>query len=94
MTLAVNMLNMSSLCTLKCKTIISNVPMCCTLYVIGLKKNSLRTLLMLTNNIILATSGHDTLKPLGILFRPFVYSTHDAKYNKRCSVKCSTGGNK
>ena len=37
----------------------------------------------MTNDIILAISRCDTLKPLGILFRPFANSVHDTKYHKR-----------
>ena len=39
---------------------------------------------MLANGIKLAISGHDTLRPLGIYFRPFANSVHDTKYHKRC----------
>ena len=42
---------------------------------------------MLTNGIILAISKRDTLKPLGIYFRPFANRPfiHDTKYYKQCS---------
>ena len=40
---------------------------------------------MVMNGIILAISGRDTLRPLGILFRPWANSVRDTKYNKRCS---------
>ena len=37
---------------------------------------------MLTNDIILAISECDTLKPLGIEFRHFANSVLDTKYHK------------
>jgi hypothetical protein len=40
---------------------------------------------MLTAEIILAISKHDTLNPLSIKFRPFVNSVCDTKYHKWCS---------
>ena len=36
----------------------------------------------MTNNIILAISRFDTLRPLDILFRPFANSAYDTKYHK------------
>ena len=39
---------------------------------------------MVTNGIILTISGRDTLKPLGIWFRPFTNNVHYSKYHKRC----------
>ena len=39
---------------------------------------------MLTNNIILAISGCDTLRPLGIWFKPFANSVREPKYHKQC----------
>jgi hypothetical protein len=41
---------------------------------------------MLRNNFTLASSGRDTLTPLGIQFRPFANSVHDIKDHERCSV--------
>ena len=43
---------------------------------------------MLMNDIIFTISKHDTLRPLGIQFRPFADSVHDIKYLKRCSKAC------
>ena len=40
---------------------------------------------MLMNNIILAISGRDTLRPLGILLRLFANIVRDTKYHKQCS---------
>ena len=45
----------------------------------------LSMLLMLTCNIILAISRHDSLKPLGISFRPHPNNLHDTKYLKQCT---------
>ena len=36
---------------------------------------------MLTNGIILVISRCDTLRPLGILFRPFTNNVHGTKYH-------------
>jgi hypothetical protein len=44
-----------------------------------------KKLRMLTNNIILGISGHDTLKSLGIHFRPFANSICDTKYHNQCN---------
>ena len=44
-----------------------------------------KKLLMLTNCIILAISWRDTLRSLGILFRPFTNSVHATKTRKWCS---------
>jgi hypothetical protein len=46
---------------------------------------SLQKLLMLRNIIVLAISGHDTLRPLGIYFRLFANSVYDTKYHKQRS---------
>ena len=40
---------------------------------------------MLTNGTILALSMRDTLRSLGMWFRPFANSVHDTKYHKQCS---------
>ena len=40
---------------------------------------------MVMNGNILAISGRDTLRPLGIWFRPFANSVCDTTYHKRCS---------
>ena len=40
---------------------------------------------MFTNEIILAISRRDTLRPLDIQFRPSANSVCDTKYHKRCS---------
>ena len=37
---------------------------------------------MSRNGIVLAINGHDTLRPLGIWFRPFANGAHDTKYHK------------
>ena len=39
---------------------------------------------MLTNNIMLAINGRDTLRPLGIYLKLFANSVHDIKYHKQC----------
>ena len=39
---------------------------------------------MLINGVILAINRHDTLRPLGIQFRPFTNSACDTKYHKWC----------
>ena len=69
---------------LKHKDIISSIPMCYAkchdLNIFSLKK-----LFMLTNNIILAISKYDTLKPLCIYFKAFSNNAHDVKYCKWCS---------
>ena len=43
-------------------------------------------LLMLTNEIMLAISRPDTLRPWHIYFRPFANSARDTKYHKRWSL--------
>jgi hypothetical protein len=40
---------------------------------------------MLTNNIILVITKLDTLRPLGICFRPFANNECDTKHHKQCS---------
>jgi hypothetical protein len=50
---------------------------------------------MLTNNFILAISGRNTLRPLGIQFRPFANSVQYIKYCNHYSLgtaydKCCT----
>ena len=40
---------------------------------------------MLANDSTLAFSGCDTLRLLGILFRPFAKRVHDTKYHKWCA---------
>jgi hypothetical protein len=42
---------------------------------------------MLTNGIILAINDRDTLRPLGLKFKPFANRLHDTKYHKQCSKK-------
>ena len=42
---------------------------------------------MLAKNVILAISKHDTLKPLGIQFRPFANNVRDTKDHKWRSYK-------
>ena len=37
---------------------------------------------MLTNRIMLATIRRDILRPLGIYFRPAIFSARDTKYYK------------
>ena len=37
------------------------------------------------NGIILAISGRDNLRPLGIYFRHFANSVHEIEYHKQCS---------
>ena len=41
---------------------------------------------MLTNSIVLAIGGRDTLRPLGIYFKSFANSVRDSKYQKQCSL--------
>ena len=41
---------------------------------------------MLTNSIILAINGCDTLRPLDTLFGPSANSILDSKYHKGCNV--------
>ena len=40
---------------------------------------------MLMNGILVAISRRDTLRPLGIQFRPLANSVCDTKYHKRCT---------
>ena len=42
---------------------------------------------MLRNGIMLTINARDTLKPLGIQFRPFANSVHDTKYQKMAQCK-------
>ena len=42
---------------------------------------------MLTNEIILAFNGRDTLRPLSLYFKPFANSLHDTNYHKQCSKR-------
>ena len=39
------------------------------------------------NSIILAISGRDALRPLGIYFRPFTTIVCDTKYHKPCRAE-------
>ena len=48
-------------------------------------KFHLKKLPFLTNNIILAMREPNTLRPLGISFRPFANSLRYTKYHKQCS---------
>jgi hypothetical protein len=66
MTLAINLLNGIFPCILKCKTIISSLPMCYVECLLCSINSHLKRLLTLMNNILLAISGHATVKPLGI----------------------------
>ena len=43
---------------------------------------TLEKLILLTNTIILAIDGHETLRPLGIYWRPFANGVRDTKYHK------------
>ena len=63
----------------------SNISQCATSHVLVQILFHLKKLFMLMNGIILIISKHDTLKPLGIQFRPFANSVRDTKYHKRCS---------
>ena len=70
-------------CILKCITIIWSIPMCYTKYH-NLNRFSFIHLISLTSSFILAVSGHDILRPLGIWFRPFIDSVRDTKYRRHC----------
>ena len=50
----------------------------------------LKKLLVLTNGIVLAISGCDTLRPLGIYFRPFANSVRDTIYHNNIVAHCNT----
>ena len=47
---------------------------------------SLKEATNVESGIILAISGRDTLRPLGIRFRPFANGVRGTKHHKRCGV--------
>ena len=59
----------------------SKVSQCATLNVIMYIIFCLKKLLTLMNGI----KGYDTLRPLGIQFRPFATSVRGTKYHKQCT---------
>ena len=40
----------------------------------------------MTNSNMLTITWHDTIRPLGIQFRPFVNNVSDTKFHKQCTL--------
>ena len=82
MTLAISMLDNIFTLHTKTQNYLLEYPMCYAKYqnVIDFEP---KHLLMLTNRLLVAINEHDTLRPLGIQFRPFTNSAGDTKYHKQ-----------